>query len=1590
VRAGSLIAGELDHIGITSKTHPGLFKANSGLSDFDAIPASEQPIFAERTQTHDEGGIEGGEYIAVESIMDAIRDEVAGKPWRTSEEQTQINEFEGPVTDFISELEQRGIDLDNLSNEEVKTALNQEFVEEEYFQSQRLNLGENEFLYGSHPDHVQKVRQYYKSLRDGKGVPNKDLNQTVQFSKIGENKTLHKADRVKLKLISKLEEIVADAKRDGDPQPPKDEKEKENVKWYHPMVTQVSIDGNAIYVHFFVREDNRGHFQYDLNYKRRRTSRPNKGAASVSLRDTSRKKSFSQSVQNHDDNVNLILKQNENQNSDRPYNGFFDGDDLIMDQGEEMARGSIQFSDNKTLISLFKDADLSTFLHESGHFFLNVIEDVAAGDDAPQQLRDDLQTIRDWMGVAPGEKITTEHHEKFARGFESYLREGKAPSEALQEAFASFKAWLVRLYESALDLDVEINSEMRGVFDRMLATEQEIKAAEQQHQFTPLFEAVGAENMSQTEYQDYIKAARNVSEASKEDLLKAAMVELGREKTRWWKDEEAKIKKEVKEQVYQDPAQQAAHFLRTGKFLVEPDREISVQHDADLGMFSVVDSAGRVYAEAIPFEGKASELAQILKGVGGTARLDKKAILESHSPEALGYMKGMYRKEGGFHPDTVAPWFGFDSGEKMVRALWNVRKKETLIKEESQRIMREKHGDILNDGSIEEEAVQVVYSNKRGELIAKELAMLNKQTGGPELSARAVQEKARQIIAAKKSQFATRPHIYSAAARRSGSAAIHAMARGDIAEAERQTRKRLLNHYLFIESKKAKDEVNKMVDYFSGFNRPGTRQSVAQNYIDQIDKLLERFSFKKSLSGAKALKRESFTAWIQKERDAGRDPVIDPALEQEAFKKHYKVMTLDELRGLKDAVTNIEHLGRLKQKLLNDKEQRDFDAAVESVVGRVYSNVKLKPSNDQLKARGWEEKKKWFATAHANHTKMEFLFRQLDGGEDVGEVWNTLFKPLADAEVNEQKRMREIQDRLNEIWSVYSRKERKDMSTKLTLVPEAHGFSFSKAEMMAVALNMGNEENLFALMHGRSWSERQVGKIVEHLDDRDWQVVQDIWNLIDTLWPDIKKLQRDLTGLTPEKVVAREFTTPTGKVMQGGYYPLKADPASSVTARRRKEKEDGNALFETTYIKPVTKKGHTIERVGFGGQQVHLDLGVLTEHLNNAVHDLTHRRAVLDVNRLTEDARVQEALSSTVGPEMYDQIRPWLQSIAKAPIQPAHSMERVLGRLRRGGTIVSMGYKITTMVAQVTGILTTVNKLGAKTTLEGYKDFFKTPADGQRTKLQFVMDRSELMRNRAKTFDRDVNDTMKSLTEPTRLQDIQRFAFSMTGMMDMTVSVPTWLAAYNKGMNDYNGNEEKAIDFADMIVRTTQSAGGAKDLAAIQRGTEAWRLFVMFYSYFNGLYNQQSDEVRNLVEKKDVPRFLAAVAYLWLGQSLLAELIAQRGPDDDEDWGEWALKNAALFPLQSVAFVRDIASGISGDYGYGMSPVAGGIESGIRAVKDISDGEVGKPFVKNTMMAAGYWWGLPSRQAWITGEAFWDAATGEEIGLKDPFFPRRK
>lgn len=208
---------------------------------------------------------------------------------------------------------------------------------------------------------------------------------------------------------------------------------------------------------------------------------------------------------------------------------------------------------NTGMLHLLDAANQSTFIHESAHLWLSEMESMAAQEGAPKQLLDDLQTVRNWAGYQKGaeaeyagtalEKEFTGYakeirrarksgdavavkaaeerwmQERFARGFERYIAEGKAPVKELQGTFRRFKKWLISIYRDLTNLGKEPSDDVRRVMDRMLAADDEIEAWARLRELDAWNRKGFAGDLSGSEGAMIKKWAEKIKEECKEKLL---------------------------------------------------------------------------------------------------------------------------------------------------------------------------------------------------------------------------------------------------------------------------------------------------------------------------------------------------------------------------------------------------------------------------------------------------------------------------------------------------------------------------------------------------------------------------------------------------------------------------------------------------------------------------------------------------------------------------------------------------------------------------------------------------------------------------------------------------------------------------------------------------------------------------------------------------------------------------------------------------------------------------------------------------------------------------------------------------------------
>lgn len=229
---------------------------------------------------------------------------------------------------------------------------------------------------------------------------------------------------------------------------------------------------------------------------------------------------------------------------------------------------------DRNILHVFEAANQSTVVHESAHWWLSMLNNIAADPELKelakedkvleatlQKAQKDRDAIRAWASYYPDvmkeykgtliEKEFKEYEaaikkdpenkelqerfiqERFARGFERYILTGKAPTKELQGTFRRFKKWLINLYKTTKEIIKnpenylglkDPSDEVKEIFDHMVASEEEIEAWAEEKRWNLLYD--DSLDYTQTEKENIKKWEENIKEFAKENAIKYFMEKL--------------------------------------------------------------------------------------------------------------------------------------------------------------------------------------------------------------------------------------------------------------------------------------------------------------------------------------------------------------------------------------------------------------------------------------------------------------------------------------------------------------------------------------------------------------------------------------------------------------------------------------------------------------------------------------------------------------------------------------------------------------------------------------------------------------------------------------------------------------------------------------------------------------------------------------------------------------------------------------------------------------------------------------------------------------------------------------------------------
>jgi len=1265
------------------------------------------------------------------------------------------------------------------------------------------------------------------------------------------------------------------------------------------------------------------------------------------------------------------------------------GDGGTLDRLFQGRRGSITFDEmRKATINLFEAADFSTFIHESGHLYLELIGMLAAQPDASETILNDWQTILKYLGVESADQIKVEHHEKWARTFEKYTMDGQAPTTALQDAFNSFRRWLLEIYKTVLGVrDIEIPDDIRDVMDRMLATEAEISAAERGQEFAALFSSAEQMGVSEELFEVYKRSLMRAHNDAVEKETTRLLREMNRDEREWWNREKAKVEEEVRAEANEMKEYRAIYMLTRG---TQPNGEPTRMAPFKLDKASLVDRYGKEFIKRLPHRGK----------------------------------YGVYRVEGGIDADVAAQALGYVDGDALVQAIIRTTPMEDFIAGETEMRMRQRYPDPFKDGTLAENAVTAVHNNRRAEILAAEMRQLRSLMKRDRPVVRATERaqaretrearEANRGILPKRAELAVikqgaaqsigrrkirdvRPNVYLNAERKSARLAFEAATKGDFQTAFKHKREQLINHEMYRAAVKAKERSAKTQKYLSKFESPRVQKRLGRSgVLEKILSVLEGVDFRKrSLRSVDREKIEQELAAAIADGELVMPPgVLDKVMDERV---NWQDLTIDEFEAMRDLIKQLEKQARAEVEAIVNGEKVNMDNAATEVAEQIYEQNEVVDLGIGEKTK-WQRSKRSLRQGVAAWLRPSSIARVLDKA-GFGAVTRNIIVPMRRAYSERLiPNLHKAQADVSDIYRKHFTNEQLRILNRKRFRVDSQNETYSHSDLLSLALNWGNETSRGAVLGGKkrdgapAFTEPGVNQMLSNLTENDWAFVQEVWDYLETYWPDLAAAEQRRRGIAPKRVEPVPFTMRTADgnevTMRGGYYPLRyaSEHSDRVKVDEMEDymKQMGNGVFVTA----STRAGATYERTRNHGRVVRLSLNVLDNHLREIVRDIAIGDEVNYLRRLLSKKDLRDSFFRTGNEQLLEALNLWLTDAAVGELPAEGIVESTTSWIRTGFTKAKLGWNLMTMMLQFTGFFQSAAVIGSKNMTIGLAKFMRNPA----FMWTDVMERSKFLNTRydVGAWDKDVQDTKAHLESffgpaPTRLKVSMNFLahtyFLPIAKAQQVVDITTWLGAYEKGRNEMQLSEADATIFADTQVEASQTSGFFSDRSGLERGTlglrknrqsQFIRIWTTLISYMLAKGNIAYEKTAQTKWRKasSVAEWATDMILLFTVEGIASALLYGQLPDDDdaEDYAAWVALRTADSIVSGIPFVREIPSS---RFAGGNTPLGSFAKDSYDLWTQIAQGENDEAARKALYNVTGTAFHLPSSQMGRTFEAIW-------------------
>lgn len=1220
-------------------------------------------------------------------------------------------------------------------------------------------------------------------------------------------------------------------------------------------------------------------------------------------------------------------------------------------------------SDGERIINIFKTADRSTFLHEMGHVFFDDIQKLASMDNAPTQLVTDWNKLKEWSGWIDGENVdNTKAHEKFARGWESYLRSGEAPTKGLQRVFRQFSKWLTRIYRSVQRLGGEVPSDIKDIMARMIATQDDIEnyaheQALEQFENTKLYQQLS--ESEQARVQGYIA---DIKEKAKERVMRKYMKELDNRPIKEWEE----VKDDVQEEIEKRLADTYPTYKEHRKYDALGDVALVNTQYGNIENLkkAEIEETGATFEDAIKqeMEHARAEFVEVNNIGKSNEQIAEEMLLSNQGQMALTEEEAKLIKQYT-NKDLANNWQLLDklqrldpNSENLDAELAPIEKaitKAEQIKQNNAKVAKE-----LNSTSKELDKAEDKIEKLKAQLQERINAVRAIRDGGfgtiPKYMNKARAELG-DLTLAQASQYKK----YQNQAIRDGKNADRALAVNKVEEALEHKQSQMMNQARARVAFENQQRIKKLRTKLLEQNARITRAKNPVMLDPQLRYFYTHMMYQMGLTRRDgSIPTDGFDETVITNRldpDAGiagfntlisMDDTVSGIFNAKS-PRTFATLTVNELNMLEELMTGMYRNGRREYEhnsfltengnpLSIDYVERDIlDKAIETF-GEVEEST-FNIENSKTTKNAIFNKMANFAESLQ---QIKTILRRLDGGKG-GPAEMYIYDTVNRARQHFNERLESETMRLAKNVALYSRKELyKIRNERGYQVGDAR--NLTKEQVMALALNWGTERNRQRAMETVKANEVEIERLFQDvLDDRDWEFIIREWEQINSFYPERSAVQERMTGNPLKKEEGITFRI-GGRTIEGQYYPIMYDPKTSGKSSNHEMEDIAQSFMSSnaTFGYGMSATKSRLDKVK--DKQLLLSLDVIPRAITESINHITMREAVTDVNTLINRKEFADYITNKLGASEYQYLRQWVRDQWTTEVSRLTEFDNMMQTIKRNISSAVIAGKASVAIQNVANIPVAMEQLGAARVMRalyraGVGVYGRGSGRYNETR-EFVLGKSVMLRERVQTLDKDMRRgleiggkgftidgksvggyTMEQLGEAR--DAINSWGYSLLSETDLMLSVPIWKDVYDVEYSKLVQKEgislewadQRAIELADKAIIDIFGSGDIKDQAGIQRnkGTIA-NFATTFYTYAGTLWNMQLDGFYAFKDRGDFKKFARVIFYDLFMQAVIMVVYNNLfGSDDDDDPTKIAKSLTKEFVNQSVMGVPFVREGIT-------------------------------------------------------------------------------